>query len=111
MCTTLVTAVARVRQIVLACLVAVAAARPQEVYSEDEREAIRVRDREAQITSYQNEPTQDGGNINSYTASNGIERQEEIKLKEVLIINDDGQEEYRLVPFYTGSYQYVDSSP
>ena len=91
----------------LACLAAVAVARPQEFLSEGELEAIRDRDRNAEITSFDNQQTQDGGNIHSFTATNGIERQEEIQLKEVRVINEDGEEEFRLVPFYTGEFKYV----
>ncbi|XP_043225588.1 larval cuticle protein 16/17-like [Amphibalanus amphitrite] len=92
--------------LVLACLAAVALARPQEFFSDAEREAIRDRDRFAEITSFENQQTQDGGNVNSFTATNGLERQEEIRLQEVRVINDDGQEELRLVPFYTGSFTF-----
>ena len=90
---------------------AVAVARPQELLSDSELDSIRDRDRYAEITSFENQQTQDGGNRNSFTATNGIERQEEIELKEVRVINEDGEEEYRLVPFYTGSFKYVKSSP
>ncbi|KAF0311724.1 Larval cuticle protein 16/17 [Amphibalanus amphitrite] len=92
--------------IVLACLAAVALARPQEFFSEPEADSLRDRDRYAEITSFENQQTQDGGNINSFTATNGLERQEEIRLQEVRVINEDGQEEYRLVPFYTGSFKF-----
>ena len=92
-------------QIVLACLAAVAVARPQELLSDSELDSIRDRDRNAEITSFQNEQTQDGGNIHSFTATNGIERQEEIRLQEVRVINEDGDEEFRLVPFYTGEFK------
>ena len=95
------------RQIVLACLAAVAVARPQEFYTDAELDAIRERDRTAEIVTFENQQTQDGGNVNSFTATNGIERQEEIRLQEVRVINEDGQEEFRLVPFYTGSFKYV----
>ena len=91
-------------QIVLACLAAVALARPQEL-TDAEFDAIRDRDRNAEITSFENQQTQDGGNVHSFTATNGIERQEEIRLQEVRVINEDGEEEFRLVPFYTGEFK------
>ena len=86
-------------------MAAVAIARPQDFLSEDDLEAIRDRDRNAEITSYENQQTQDGGNVHSFSATNGIERQEEIKLQEVRVVNEDGQEEFRLVPFYTGEFK------
>ncbi|XP_043225641.1 larval cuticle protein 16/17-like [Amphibalanus amphitrite] len=92
--------------IVVACLAAVALARPQEFSADPELEALRDRDRNAEITSYQNEQTQDGGNVHSFTATNGIERQEEIRLQEVRVINENGDEEFRLVPFYTGEFKF-----
>ena len=89
----------------LACLAAVAVARPQEFLSEGELESLRDKDRNAEITSFENQLTQDGGNRNSYTSTNGIERQEEIELRDVTVINEDGKEEVRIVPFYTGSFK------
>lgn len=80
---------------------AVAVARPQSLTEDEARE----RDRNAQILSYNNEQTPDGGNVHSFESDNGISREETIELKEVRVLNEDGQEEYRLVPFYTGSFR------
>ena len=40
-----------------------------------------------------------------FTADNGLERRERIVLKQVEIINSDGQTEYRTVPTYQGSFK------
>merc|ERR1712071_65746 len=97
---------AAMKLIVLVCLAAVAVARPQDNLSDSEFDEIRNRDRNAEITSFENQQTEDGGNRHSFKATNGIERKEEIRLQEVRVINEEGEEEFRLVPFYTGEFSF-----
>ncbi|XP_037080739.1 cuticle protein AM/CP1114-like [Pollicipes pollicipes] len=85
---------------ILACLLAVVAARPQDAV------ANRVRDREAQILTFKNENKEDGSNENSYTADNGISHDETIELKEVQATDEDGNIVTRVVPFYTGVFSF-----
>ncbi|KAF0313614.1 hypothetical protein FJT64_015861 [Amphibalanus amphitrite] len=89
--------------IVLSCVLACAVALPQQLLSPKE---LRDIDRAAVITSFTNENLADGSNENAFTADNGLERRERIVLKQVEIINSDGQTEYRTVPTYQGSFKY-----
>jgi len=87
-------------------MVAVAVALPQQRVLSAEEEAARDRDRNAQITSYTNEQTPDGGNNVAFEADNGISQQEKIELKYVTVTDENGDVRDVLVPFYTGSFSF-----
>jgi len=91
----------------LACMVAVAVALPQQRVLSADEEAARDRDRNAQITSYTNEQTSDGGNNLAFETDNDISQQETIELRSVFVTDEDGNEVEKIIPFYRGSFSYL----
>ena len=66
---------------------------------------VRLRDRNAAITSFTNERT-DAGAQHSFPADNGLKRTETLKLQEVVTLDEYGKEVVSVVPVYSGEFQF-----